>query len=285
VDPAVAIKSKLAAAIEKMPSLPTTVTKVISLANDLNSSARDLITVIQLDPVLTAKVLKLINSAFFALPNKVSLKQAVVLLGINTIKNIALSSAIIGYMGKDRIQVKSFDQHRFWAHSLGTGIAAKRFCRKVETDPHVWEEYFVAGLIHDIGKIVMALSVPALFAKTIMQAETQQIASEEAELKVIGMDHSEVGSLLARKWSLSESLTVSILHHHQPEENDGRLTWVVHAANCLVQRKGYTNSGDYSVSTVHPRTFEILKMNEQEMEGMLADLPDEIEKASIFLTT
>jgi len=120
------IKVKLNAAIEKMPSLPTTVGKIVQLANDINSSAKDILAVIQLDPVVAAKVMKLINSAYYGMPNKVSLRQAVVLLGINTIKNLALSSAIVNQMGKNQIAIKSFDQHQFWEHSLGTAIADRK---------------------------------------------------------------------------------------------------------------------------------------------------------------
>jgi len=280
-----AIRARIEDSIEKMPSLPTTVAKVLQIANDLNSSARDLLTVIQMDPVLTAKVLKLINSAFFALPNKVSLKQAIVLLGINTLKNIALSSAIIGYMGKSKVQVRAFDQHKFWEHSLGTAIAAKRISRRVVTDPQQWEEYFVAGLVHDIGKVVIALSLPTMLAKSIMVAEEKKITSSMAEREVIGLDHSEVGAMLARKWRLSESLINATLHHHGPTEADDRLAWVVHTANYYVLSAGYANSGDCAEPMLDPKAYQVLSLAPESFAEIMGNLGEEIGKASTFLTS
>ncbi len=279
------INRRLMQSIEKMPSLPTTVTKVIELANDLNSSPRDLLKVIQLDPVLTAKVLKLINSAFFGMPNKVSLKQAVVMLGINTIKNLALSTAIIGQMGKSRIKVKDFNQYSFWEHSLGAATAAKKICRKIEPDPRVADEYFVAGLVHDIGKIVMALALPRWFSTTIEHARANELSSVRAEMDKMGIDHAEVGSILAQKWSLSEDLVNATRYHHVPEEDHHRLVWVVHVANCSVENMGYVASKDFAGAWLDEKAFEILGLGEEEIRATLQVLPDEIEKATVFLST
>jgi putative nucleotidyltransferase with HDIG domain len=277
------VNRKLVASIEKMPSLPTTVTKVIELANDINSSPRDLLKVIQLDPVLTAKVLKLINSAFFGMPNKVSLKQAVVMLGINTIKNLALSTAIIGQMGKSKIMVKRFNQHLFWEHSLCVAIAAKKICRKIEADPRVADEYFVAGLVHDIGKIVMALALPHWFATTIEHASANELSSVRAEMDKMGLNHADVGKLLAQKWSLSDNLIDATQYHHVPEDNHHQLVWVVHLSNCYVEKKGYVSSKDYAESWLEEKAFDILGIGEEEIDTLLKDLPEEIEKATIFL--
>ncbi|OGF97077.1 MAG: hypothetical protein A3F83_16205 [Candidatus Glassbacteria bacterium RIFCSPLOWO2_12_FULL_58_11] len=279
------IKKRLADSLDKIPSLPTTVGKVIQLANDINSSAKDILAVIQLDPVLTAKVLKLINSAFYGMPNKISLPQAVVLLGINTIKNLALSSAIVGQMGQNTVKIKTFDQDMFWKHSLGAGIAAKTICKKLKVDPKMMDEYFVAGLIHDLGKLVMALSMPMFMAKALQCAESGKLNGAESEQKVIGIDHSEVGSMLAQKWSLNEALVNSILYHHRPQEKEGQLTWVVHMANYLVHKLGYPNTGDFGDPQICNGAFAGLNLSEKELLDSLANLPEEIEKATVFLKT
>lgn len=279
------IKKRLSASIEKMPSLPTTVGKVIQLANDINSSAKDILAVIQMDPVLTAKVLKLIHSAFYGMSSKVTLKQAIVLLGINTIKNLALSSAIVGQMRKSNVKIKTFDPRRYWEHCLATGIASRIICKKLQTDPQAVDEFFVAGLIHDIGKLVLALGMPMVYAKTLHYAKKNSLNGVESELKIIGMDHTEVGSLLAQKWSLSEALIDSILCHHEPEKKHGNLTWVVHVANYFAQKKGYVNAGEFGQSALNPVAGAVLGLSEAEVENSLAKLPEEIEKAAVFLQT
>ncbi len=277
------VRQRLTVAIEKMPSLPTTVGKVIELANDLKSSAKDILAVIQMDPVLTAKVLKLINSAFFALPNKVSLKQAIVLLGVNTIKNLALSSAIIGQMDKGRSTLKDFDQFRFWQHSLGTAIAARLLARRIGIDQLQQDEYFVAGLVHDIGKLVLAQALPLQFVRTIQLAQSRRVPSWQAEREVLGIDHSEVGALLARKWSLSENLEGSVCFHHQPREQQSRLTWVTHLANHQVNLQGYSSYLEADQAVLDEQALPALGIAPAELEPILAGLPQELENASIFL--
>ena len=279
------IKKRLSTSIEKMPSLPTTVGKVIQLANDINSSAKDILTVIQMDPVLTAKVLKLIHSAFYGMSKKISLKQAIVLLGINTIKNLALSSAIVGQMHKSKVKIKTFDPYQYWEHCLATGIASRIICKKLQTDPQAVDEFFVAGLIHDIGKLVLALGMPMIYAKTLHYAKKNSLNGVESELKIIGMDHAEVGSLLAQKWSLSEVLIDSILYHHEPEKKHGRLTWVVHVANYFTQKKGYVNAGEFGQPVLNPEVGGVLGLSEAEIELSLTNLTEEIEKAAVFLQT
>jgi len=228
-------------------------------------------------------VLKLINSAFYGLPNKVSLKQAVVLLGINTIKNMALSSAIIGQVSKSKIRIKNFNLNRYWEHSLGTGIASKIICKRLHADPQTLDEFFVAGLVHDLGKIILALTLPMLFAKTLQYAQANELSGIEAENHVIGIDHAEVGSMIAQKWSLSQLLVDAIHYHHNPDENHDRLVWVVHLANYYVSKKGYVNTGEFADSQLNEKAFDILGINEKEIEQILEVLPEEIEKAAVFL--
>lgn len=277
------IKNKLIGSIEKMPSLPTTVGKIIQLANDINSSAKDILAVIQLDPVVAGKVMKLINSAYYGMSGKVSLRQAVVLLGINTIKNLALSSAIVNQMGKNKIAIKSFDQHRFWEHSLGTAIACRVICKKMGTDPSEVDEFFVSGLIHDLGKVVLALSVPMIYSQALKYGEENKLDGLTAEKEKVGIDHAEIGSMLGEKWSLNEMLVDSILHHHQPAENSGKLTWVVHVANYFVSTQGYENTGEYGEPSLDPNSFETIGLQRAEIEEGLANLAEELDKASVFL--
>jgi len=279
------IKAKIIASVDKMPSLPTTVGKIIQLAHDIKSSAKDILAVIQLDPVVAAKVLKLINSAYYGMPNRVSLSQAVVLLGINTIKNLALSSAIVGQMGQGAVKIKSFDQHRFWEHSLGTAIVAKAIGKTMGTDPATVDEFFVAGLVHDIGKLVMALFLPMYYSKALQYAQEKSLTGSDAEMATIGIDHSEVGSQLAEKWSLNPLLIDSIRYHHRPTEKVGTLTWVVHVANYFVAAQGYDNTGEYGGNTVEEAAFPSIGLTREVVQGSLVNLPEEIQKATVFLQT
>ena len=132
--------------IDRMPSLSTTVTKVLEVCNTPNTSPNDLNRVISLDPVLTGQVLKLINSAYYSLPNQISsLARAIIMLGLNTVKNLALSTAVIGTLGKQE-SFKSLPMDSFWAHSICVGVTAKLLAGMKNVPTSEREEYFVAGM-------------------------------------------------------------------------------------------------------------------------------------------
>ena len=139
--------------ISKMPSLPTTVSKILQICNDPKTSPSDLNQVISLDPVLMGKVMRLINSAYYSLPNQVtSLVRAIIMLGINTVKNLAISTAILGNLGKKN-NFQALNMNGFWRHSIGVGVTSKMIARYRKVDSTLLEGYFVAGLLHDLGKI------------------------------------------------------------------------------------------------------------------------------------
>ena len=134
-------------------------------------TAKDLNKVISLDPVLVGKVLKLVNSAYYSLPNKVtSLVNAIIMLGINTIKNLALSTAVLGNM-KRKDRFKSLNVDGFWRHSIGVGVASKLIATKIGIPANKREEYFIGGLLHDIGKIPLNEIFPEEYLKVIRAAD------------------------------------------------------------------------------------------------------------------
>ena len=139
--------------ISKMPSFSNTVTKVLEICNDPNTSPNDLNRIISLDPVLTGQVMKVINSAYYALPSKItSLTRAIIMLGLNTVKNLALSTAALKSLGgAESFQALSMED--FWVHSICTGVTAKSLAVIKGMPVAQREEYFVAGLLHDLGKI------------------------------------------------------------------------------------------------------------------------------------
>src|SRR5512136_3225388 len=139
--------------INKMPSLPITVAKILEVCINPKTSPSDLNQVIALDPVLMGRVMKLINSAYYSLNNQItSLVRAIIMLGINTVKNLALSTAVLGNLSsKKNFQALNIDG--FWRHSLCVGVTAKLIAAKRKRDAKQLEEYFVSGLLHDIGKI------------------------------------------------------------------------------------------------------------------------------------
>lgn len=199
--------------VDKMPSLSTTVSKVLEICSRPDTVPNDLNRVISLDPVLAGQVLKLINSAYYSLMNKVtSLTRAIIMLGLNTVKNLALSTAIIRSVSQAK-KSRALPIRAFWAHSIAVGVMAKLLAAGRGLSLAEREEYFVAGLLHDLGKIPIGDE----YTEVLARVETVQEPLMTIEQQVLGLDHEEVGTMIATKWKLNAVLTDAICHHHAPE--------------------------------------------------------------------
>lgn len=205
--------SELLAFVEKMPAFPKSAQRLVQLASDSNSSAKDIVQVIECDPVMTVKILKVINSPYYGFSHKISsIPRAVVHIGINTIKNMALSVAAIGML-KSHSNV-GLNAQEFLLHSLTTAIIAKILAERQNLPQSECSDFFVGGLLHDFGKLVFAECLPEHFNKALTLSREQQLPLYQAELECIGLNHAHLGKLLAEKWEFSDSLADAIAHHH-----------------------------------------------------------------------
>ncbi len=282
------IEKQIYELINKMPSLPPTVMKVVSIANDVNAAARDLVSVIKLDPVLTGKVLKLINSSYFGLSSKIdNLNRAIILLGINTVKNLALSTAVVGTMNTARSKQSALDAESIWKHSLACAVASKALAREANAPKNELEEYFIAGLLHDIGVIFLVQYMSEAYLNLLESRASGLGTSLSEESDHFQMDHTEIGGLIAEKWGLNPNLAECIRYHHAFRKdgvNPMELA-AVHAADCLVRRMGFGYPGEPAEDFVAPEAWTVLGVTEERAKVILAELPAEIEKASVFLQT
>ncbi len=205
--------------INKMPSLSTTVGKVMEICSRTDASPNELNKVISLDPVLTGQVLKLINSAYYSLVNKVtSLTRAITMLGMNTVKNMALSTAIIRSVAGAK-KSKALPTTKFWAHSIGAGVSAKLLGEAKGMSVMEREELFLAGLLHDLGKVPFGDE----YIEVLNIAKFEQLPLHEVELEIMGIDHQEVGLMIADKWKLNQIISQCIGTHHELSTPTGNL--------------------------------------------------------------
>ncbi|MBD3316118.1 MAG: HDOD domain-containing protein [Chitinivibrionales bacterium] len=270
---------------ENMPSLSPTATKVMELANDLNCSPSELTKVIKLDPVLSAKVLKLVNSSYFALSNTiVSLEKAIILLGLNTIRNLALSAAVLSQMERKRL-AQAFDGEAFWLHSIGVGAAAKLIARKRGVEKKRLEDFFIAGLLHDLGLPVEGFMFPEEMKRIVVAAAEVGVMGAEEEV-LNGVGHCVVGKLLADRWRLSLDLAKVMALHHTPwiEGAETELNLTVYLANVLCKTIGVGLVLDKRPVDCDPMVFEELGVEPSIGKEIAESLRCEIERAKEFLS-
>jgi putative nucleotidyltransferase with HDIG domain len=277
--------------IDRMPPLSPTVSKVLALCNNRETSPVELNRVISVDPVLTGNVLRLINSAYYGMPQKVtSLVRAITMLGMNTVRNLLLSTAVLGTLGH-RDHFDALDSNQFWEHSLAAGVAARLIAVKHRIPADLVEEYFIAGLLHDIGKVPLNNRLSKEFKAAIEVADKRQEALFLTEKETFGFDHAEIGTLIAKKWNLGEEISDTIGFHHAPEEYEGEhkeLVFVVILADYFVNTMKIGYSGNLHRPEISPDIMIYLRdhmgLTLTNLESIIKALASEIEKSRIFLT-
>jgi len=187
------------------------------------------------DPSMTAKILQLVNSAFFGIARRVSNPtEAVQFLGVGRVRSLVLSLHVFSCF--EKVHAKNFSIERVWKHSLATGLVAQKIARMQRVDRAVVDETYVAGMLHDIGKVMLASSMPDEYEKAVNLAASEKLPLVEAEREIFGVTHAQVGAYLLGLWGLPITIVEAIAFHHHPQESAIKafspLT-AVHAASAL----------------------------------------------------
>jgi len=277
------IQSTLLDAVESMPAFPESVHQVLKLSNDIQCSQKELVEVIRKDPVFTLKILRLVNSPYFGLSREVlSINHASVYLGLNTLKNIALGLAAVGAIPKSVFKV--MDIGAFWLHSLATATCARMLGMKLGVSRDTAADFFAAGLLHDIGKVVCALYLPDEYARIIAMAAESGVAMHQCELEVLGMTHADIGAMLADKWGIPAVLRDAIAGHHDIGNGGvSQMADCLFAANQIVKKLAYGSAGDFYVAPLPVGVHNLFFMTLDELITDLPTLDDEVDKARLFI--
>ncbi len=212
-----------------LPTLPTIISKMIELIDNPRTSAAALSKIISTDQALTARLLKLANSAYYGFPREIStVNMAIVVLGFNTVKDMGLSLSVFDAF-KNLESNAIFDISRFWEHSIACGIASRMLARNYRS--RFAGEAFVAGLLHDIGKVILNQYFHKEF-KIIIEKISAGMTLEQAEATTIGTNHSQIGAWLAEKWNLPKIISETILYHHTTMESQERTSFCGNSMPC-----------------------------------------------------
>ena len=275
---------KLLPKIGNLPTLPQVVERVMTLVEDPDTTSAQLASVIATDQALMTKVLKVVNSAYYGMPRRIAtLRQATVILGFNTVKNLVLSASIFDSFGSGSGDVE-FDRVKFWEHSIGVGTAAKVLAQRIRLGQP--EELFVAGLVHDIGKVVIDDHLHEDFVRILQVVRDKKCRILDAEQEVLGVGHPHVGQLVAEKWNLPGILTESIAYHHTPQMalNHKKYVAIVHLADAIARLENLGNGGDSQTPVIDPESWKMLGIPETELGELILRIEEEFKKASVFLS-
>jgi putative nucleotidyltransferase with HDIG domain len=272
--------------IRNLPTPPIVFHQMEKVINSPKATAAQVAAVLSEDPAMSVKVLKLTNSAFYGLSREVdSVKQAVVIVGLEAIKNLVLSAAVLD-MFKGKLVDGEYHE-RFWRHSLATAVCASVLARRLKSrgvvDP---DSAFSAGLLHDIGKMVIACFLPEEYALFKRERQTNRSAPDyEIEEQVLGCNHAQIGGYLAAQWKLPARLGEAITFHHHPQLNDREdpLVYLVYIADYLAQKTFCDQERAYLNRSLEPSVLAYLLISERDLDEYVEALREEYLRAETFM--
>ena len=269
--------------IDKLKPIPQVTQKVMAIANDTMSSASDLAGIIQYDPALTANLLKICNSTFFGLRRKMdSIHQAVAYLGIDQVVDMTLMN--LGSKNLKRAQ-KGYDlrEGELWKYSVVSAFMARDIAESKEIgDKHL---VFTAALLKDIGKVVLNEYVENYFNEIEKAVNEKNITFREAEKLIIGIDHAELGAMIAKKWNFSGKMVGIIGNHHLGsgwKEDDMELA-AVYVADTLCMIMGIGVGSDGLAYRFHPKVMEKLDFSDTGLQMMMASFGEKLHEVDDLL--
>lgn len=261
-----------------LASLPSVYERLSAVIRNRKATANDIGKVVSEDPSLTARLLRLVNSAFFGFPSKIeTISRAVMVVGTDQLRDLCLATSVIHMF--DGIKKQVIDMQAFWKHSLSTGVAARALA-KIHKENNV-ERFFVAGLLHDIGRLILYVKSGDEMADLIQRSRTENLLLDQLENEFFGYDHCQVGGALITEWNLPESLNAAVLFHHDPSQTK-KFTMealYIHFADIIANALEMGTSGGYFVPPPHTELFQKLNLKVEQIPFLLTEIKDQAEEA------
>jgi len=255
--------------VDKLPTLPIIYTKLNQLLQSPNATVKMIGNIIAEDQSMAVKVLRLVNSAFYGLPNKIgNLKHAIVILGLNQIRTLVLTTSTLKLFHNLKT-TRAFDMQKFWKHSVGCAVAARVLAETASLRSP--DDVFAGGLLHDIGKLIHAVYLTEEFSAVVAEVNECGVPMVTSERRVIGYDHTYTGKELAIRWNLSEGTIDMIAHHHlsDPATTLTKEIAAVYLGNIFSIALGLGAGGEKKVPIADTNAWDILGIELSHLESII----------------
>lgn len=276
---------KLIRRVEELPTLPAIITRILEVLEDEGSSARDLERVVSCDQSIAAKVLRIANSAYYGFSREITtIHRAIVILGFQTVKGLALGSSIFETFFRPG-GTSYFDRTAYWLHSIACSRCAMVLGRQLaQLDP---EEAFLAGLIHDIGMVVMDHVMHEAYSQVLEKAIKQGGNLDQLEKGACGFDHAEVGAWLGERWKFPPSILDAIRFHGRISEGGRSSTMLVaaiHLADFCSNKAGLSVTGQHDCSDLQEEALKLTGITQENITDLTARIRDERDEIEAFFS-
>jgi HD-like signal output (HDOD) protein len=263
-------------------SLPDVCIRVCEMVDDPNCCALDIGRVISQDTSLTARLLRIVNSAFYRFPQKIeTVSRAIAIVGNRDLRDLVLAAKISGIFEKMSTDLINMDQ--FWRHGIYTGVLSRLIAARCDVLHR--ERLFIAGLMHDIGRLIVSYKIPDLVREAMMQSIDQNIPMYRAEQNVMGFDHAQVAAELMKSWGFPESHQVAALYHHEPDLSHASTLEcsIVHMADILSHLAETGTSDGSAFKEISKEVWSLTRMRPEMIETYLVQSREQfIEILSLF---
>lgn len=260
---------KLIQAIDQLKPLPQVVSQLVRMADDPQASMRDIADIIIHDPLTTTDVLRMCNSAYFGMPRKIeSVQEAITLLGLEKVVNLVLIKSCRNNLGRAQ-KGYGHQEGELWRHAVSTALISSDLAEKLA--PEARPRIFTGALLKDIGKVILDRFVAGAFSIIDNLVQTQGVSFKTAEKKIIGIDHAELGAIVAKKWHFSERLVAIIQQHHldSAAARDDVETNLVYLGDTVGMMLGLGGGSDGLAYHFYSDTLERLKVSDQDIQEII----------------
>ena len=274
------LKDKILKNVKELPPMPQVVVKTQELIEDSNADAKKIAETIETDQSIATKVLKVANSSYYGMSGKISsISHASVVLGHKVLGEVVTLAGAEGILN-GKLPGYGYDSKDLWKHSLAVAFGAKNISNSKNAD--LAKEAHMAGLIHDVGKIILDPFIAEKKEEIESFMEKEEKTFLEAESLYFGFSHADIASEVCKKWNFPDAINFAIRHHHQPSASDGNeLTYILHMSDYIAYLSGIGYDDDDVLYELEEGTMDYLSMTNEGMSEMVLNVTESVNKISV----